>query len=179
MKEAAKNLIPREKLIRRVVILCCHCLRNFSFYTGGFHNGKLIYNDQFWVTANGNFLDICILEWCKLFADPKGRHHWRKVIKKEAIFLDGLLNDLNISESELADYTDKVRTYRDKFIAHLDHGNMMHIPQMNIALSSVCYLFDYLRNQEKGNNILNDAPTSASQCVHDLQKDIGKYIDVR
>jgi hypothetical protein len=35
---------------------------------------------ELWATLNSNFLDIAVLEWCKLFTDAKAYHNWRKVL---------------------------------------------------------------------------------------------------
>jgi hypothetical protein len=29
----------------------------------------------FWREAHGNFFDISVLDWCKMFADREGKHH--------------------------------------------------------------------------------------------------------
>ncbi len=83
--------MTRNQLLRRVGILCCHCLRNIAYYKEGWRSGKLIFRDQFWVTINGNFMDICVIEWCKLFGDTRGKHYWGKVITEKDKFLTGLL----------------------------------------------------------------------------------------
>lgn len=176
MPDAEMNTLSRDQLARRACILCCHCIRNLIFYTGGLNGKEPVYSDQFWITSNGNFLDICILEWCKLFADKNGKHYWKKVVGMQTDFYDGLLSELNISESEFVEYIDKVKDYRDKFIAHLDHENMMHIPQMNVVLSSATYLFNYLRNQEKCNPLFADVPTDAGHLVLTYQEDMDKYL---
>ena len=101
--------MTRRQLLRRVGILCCHFLRNLAFYMAGWRKGELIFKDQFWVNANGNFLDICVLEWCKLFVDKRGKHHWRKVITDQASFYDGLLQAVNLTEAEFEAYIEIMR----------------------------------------------------------------------
>jgi hypothetical protein len=70
---------------RRVILLCCSFARNLAFYRAR-ESGKARAllsashpQASFWRQANGNFLDICVLEWCKLFGDKKGKHHWSRV----------------------------------------------------------------------------------------------------
>jgi hypothetical protein len=67
------------KSARRVVTLCRHFVANLAYYRTGWtekHRHLLDYrNDNFWRVVNGNFFDICVLEWCKLFADEKGKHY--------------------------------------------------------------------------------------------------------
>lgn len=118
--------MTRKTRLRRVLIICCHCLRNLSYYRVGWS----IFQDDFWVTVNGNFMDICVLEWCKVFADSRGGHYWQKVITDPVNFKNGLLQMLSISEQELHAYISEVRKYRDKFIAHLDGEEVMHPPRI-------------------------------------------------
>ena len=80
--------LTRRQRLRRVGILCCHTLRNLAYYRAWFDAGKPRADENFWVSANGNFADITVLEWCKLFADERGKHHWAKVIKESGIKFD-------------------------------------------------------------------------------------------
>jgi len=63
---------------RRVAIVCCAFTRNVAYYRTGHDVARGLGN--FWRTTDGNFLDMAVLEWCKLFADPRGKHYWKKVI---------------------------------------------------------------------------------------------------
>jgi hypothetical protein len=71
--------MTRRSRVRRLFILCNHFLRNLAFYRTGWRRGGVDQEptlrrkeSQFWVNVNGNFIDICALEWCKLFGDKKG-----------------------------------------------------------------------------------------------------------
>lgn len=154
--------MTRRQRIRRVAILCCHCLRNLAFYNPGWRDGALLFKEQFWVTANGNFLDICVLEWCKLFADPRGKHYWGKVIADSAAFFDVLLKALGMTRHQLEAYVKEMRTYRDTFVAHLDSEEQMQIPKLHVARQSAAYLYDYLRANEDEGDFFIDAPDTAS-----------------
>ncbi|MGO8667887.1 MAG: hypothetical protein ACLQUW_06935 [Desulfobaccales bacterium] len=108
-------------------------------------------------------MDICVLEWCKLFAEEKkGKHYWGKVITDHASFFHGLLNELGITKDDFALYIDEMRSYRDKFVAHLDLNVRMHIPKLLIAQQSASYLYDYLRSYEDEEGFFSDAPETAS-----------------
>jgi hypothetical protein len=144
--------MTRKHRLRRVALLCCHCLRNLAYYRAGWRNRKPVFSDEFWKTANGNFLDACVLEWCKLFGDARGLHYWGKVITDSEIFFAGLLKELPVTESELDTYVKEMRTYRDKFVAHLDSDLVMNIPRLDLATTSVLYLYKYiLANEDDGN----------------------------
>ena len=49
----------RYERLRRVLIVCHHCLTNIAYYRGGYSGKKPTYDREsnFWLTANGNFLD--------------------------------------------------------------------------------------------------------------------------
>ena len=49
--------MTRKQRLRRVAILCCHCLRNLAFYKSGWKDGSLKIDGDFWINVNGNFLD--------------------------------------------------------------------------------------------------------------------------
>ena len=153
--------MTRKKRLRRVGILCCHFLRNLAFYKAGWRNNKLIFNDQFWVNANGNFLDICVLEWCKLFGEKRGKHYWQKVITDQPSFLAGLLHAVGLTEIEFNAYIKEMLIYRDKFVAHLDTVEIMNIPKLNVAKMSASFLYDYLLTNEEEDNCFHDAPSKA------------------
>lgn len=148
----------RKKLLRRAGILCWHFLRNLAFYKAGFRNGKLVANDQFFVSANGNFLDICILEWCKLFGDKNEKHYWRKVVADPDRFMSCLLQSLSLTQADFDAYIKTVRDYRDKFVAHLDKENTMRPPKLRIARKSASFLYGYLLDHEQVEDCYDDAP---------------------
>ncbi len=167
--------MTRKHRLRRVGILCCHCLRNLAFYKAGWRKGELVFDDQFWVNANGNFLDICVMEWCKLFGDVRGVHYWKKVISKPNKFFNGLLYEAKITETEFNEYIKEMRTYRDKFVAHLDSEETMHIPEFDVARRSASYLYDYLLANEDEDNYFSDAPRKASTFYQKYLKE-GKSV---
>ena len=155
--------MTRRQLLRRAGILCCHFLRNLAFHKAGWKNGQLVTNDQFFVNANSNFLDVCVLEWCKLFGDKRGEHYWRKVITDQEAFFVGLLQRLKLTEAEFEAYVKSMRTYRDKFVAHLDTEEVMYPPKLRTARKSVSFLYEYLLANEEIDGCFHDAPQKASR----------------
>jgi hypothetical protein len=103
-------------------------------------------------------MDICVLEWCKLFAEPRGKHCWQKVVSDSSAFVCGLLQELGISEQELNSYTKQVRDYRDRFVAHLDSEDVMIPPVLDVIKHSVSYLYDFLLAHEDEGSCFVDAP---------------------
>jgi hypothetical protein len=155
--------MTRRNRVRRVLILCCHCLRNLAFYRAGLRNGAAWNESQFWITVNSNFLDHCILEWCKLFADSRGKHHWRKVVTEPNTFWAGLLMTLGLTDIQFETYIVEMRTYRDKFVAHLDLEEIMHIPKLRCAQLSIEYLHDYVLKHEDDGDFFPEVPVGAAQ----------------
>jgi hypothetical protein len=162
-------LTPQER-IRRVALLCTHCFRNFAFYRAGWKGVNQQANTQFLKTANSGFIDIGYLEWSKLFADYKGNHHWTKVIENHQLFQTELLNFLRITPEEFRFYIQAVRTYRDKFIAHLDDERVMHPPKTKVARNSAAFLYDYLRTHPEAGKSLQDAKLTAREYYEHLYR---------
>jgi len=165
--------MTRRQRLRRVALLCCHFLRNLAFYKAGWDGKTIKRKSPFWVGANGNFLDHCVLEFCKLFGDPKGKHYWRKIVTDASAFEAALLGELKMTLAEFNDYVDVMRTYRDKFVAHLDLDEVMHIPHLDTARKAVSYLYDHLRAHEDDDDFFADAPATAKE-FYDAMTDEGK-----
>ena len=155
--------MTRKERLRRVAILCCHCLRNLAYYRAGWHGDESILKGQFFINVNGNFLDICILEWCKLFGDLRGKHYWEKIVSEPQAFYADMLHELNIKESDLEALKKEMRRYRDKFVAHLDSDKTMYIPSnLTLTQKSVEYLYDHIKANEDEGDFFNDAPSNAA-----------------
>lgn len=101
------------------------------------------------------------MEWCKLFGDIRGKHHWKKVVTDEKSFYRNLLQEVGLSESEFDSYIEEMKTCRDKFVAHLDSENIAQIPKLEVTHNSASYLYDYLLEHEEINSCFSDAPTSS------------------
>ena len=68
--------------LRRIGLLCRHFARNLAYYRAGWVGSSLVRDSDFWRTVNRNFLDVAVLEWCKLLGDEKARHYWRKTVRR-------------------------------------------------------------------------------------------------
>jgi hypothetical protein len=148
--------LTRRQRLRRVALLCIHAISNFACYRGGREANVLTRSEQFWKRANGNFLDIGLLEWCKLFADPRGDHYWRGIVSDPDRFETMLLSQLGLSQQAFLDYITQVKSYRDKFVAHLDSELIAHFPKLDIAINSAQLLLRYIAANEDGGNFFED-----------------------
>jgi hypothetical protein len=159
--EPTDQLSPRE-LIRRVVLICSSFMRNVAFYRAGhLEEFKPLLSERnpkdanFWRQVNGNFIDIAVLDWCKLFGNKKStprhnlaKHHWRRVVSAPGVFEAELLAHLQMDEARLEALIAKMRSYRDQFIAHLDNKRVMHIPELDPAYAAVVFYHWYIVERE-------------------------------
>ena len=155
--------LARRQRLRRVGILCCYALGNLAFYRAWHEAGRPRAREQFWVAANGNFADIAVLEWCKLFADPRGSHYWAKVVTDHGAFSAGLLDSLQMTQQEFDAYIQSMRHLRDKFIAHLDDELVFTLPQLDAAKASTVFLYAHLLAHENHGGAYHDAPPDADE----------------
>jgi hypothetical protein len=160
MTNEVRTKMDRQKRLRRVALLCCHFIRNLAYYDAGRDEGHLVIPaSEFNKTVNGNFIDICVLEWCKLLGDTKAPHHWEKIVKNKKEFKIGLLSYLETDSEKFVDYLTEVRAYRDKFIAHLDSDEIMQIPKMDWAYKSVLYYFGEIIEELQMESMHRGIPT--------------------
>ncbi len=163
--------------LRRVGLLCCHFARNCAYYKAGWDGKKTKATNDFWVTVQGNFIDISVLEWLKLFGDHNDKHHWKKVVDDREAFKTEMLNKCSITEDELVNCRKSFKEYRDKFVAHLDYEETMYIPELNIALAVVKYYYCYVA-KELGMSGLQNLPQDIEfyyqKCFADSEKHFGK-----
>ena len=162
-------MMIRNDRLRRVALLCCHFFRNMAYYRAGRIVNDINFNSNFWNTVNGNFLDVCVLEWLKLFGEKNGKQSWENVITENDVFKKDLLKTLKITEDEFSLYINQMRKYRDKFIAHLDSDKVADIPNLQIALESVIHFYNYLLANEEENDCFIDAPIEASIYYSSMQ----------
>ncbi|WP_043994275.1 hypothetical protein [Moritella sp. PE36] len=154
-----KEPITRDERIRRVGFLCVHFVRNLAFYRAGMENGILLKTNPFWRTANFNFFDQAVLEWCKLFADKKGKHYWGKIATDCSKFQIFLCETIRMDNDEFEVYVNELRKSRDKFIAHLDSERHDYRPHMDIAYKCIEYYYQHLFNHDNKQNCLSDFPS--------------------
>jgi hypothetical protein len=106
---------------------------------------------------------MAVLEWCKLFADRKAKHHWKRIVpaSNRSAFVSGLLKELGLPTAEYHAYIKSVLHYRNKFVAHLDDERTMVPPVLRVIRKSARYLYDYLLKDPLAPDCLSTAPTSA------------------
>ena len=152
---------------QNAALLCCHFARNFAYYSV-FRQSPHLGETGFWLTVHGNFIDICVLEWCKLFGNKNGIYHWRRTLTDPERFCLELLNSHGINETELKRLWKEVKDYRDDFVAHSEKQETTPIPNMNIPYLLVEFYF---------RKLLLDFPTL--QTNSSLPAHFDQYYDAR
>jgi hypothetical protein len=107
--------------------------------------------------VNGNFVDMCVLEWCKLFADRNGKHFWGTVVTAPDSFKAGLRH-LRLDEGAFQNKIEEMRRLRDKHIAHQDSDSIGYTPKLDIAKKAVWFYHAQVVNQEANRADLERLP---------------------
>ena len=105
---------------------------------------------NFWRVIYGNFTDMAVIEWSKLFGyDRKQPTQWRSAVPEaqHAAFQRDLVRALGLSRQEWHDYHDEIKSYRDKLAAHhassLDPDLPSNFPRFDIALKAARFYYDW------------------------------------
>ena len=161
--------MTRQQRLRRVVLISCHFVRNMAYYRAGWRQRLLIRTSDFWKSINGNCIDIAVLEWCKLFAEPRGLHYWETVVTDVHAFEAGLLQAVGPgwSRESFDGYARHVRIFRDKFVAHLDNELEAHVPSLDDCWKSVHFYHSYVVNE------------AANVSLHGLPRDLAAYYHLK
>jgi hypothetical protein len=174
------KLTKRERL-RRVVLLCVHFARNLAYYRAG-HGRLTKTSPPFWITVDVNFIDMAVIEWCKLLGDrkeskQKGKHFWAKVVTNPSHFESDMLLHLGVTADQLAAYVDKMRAYRDKFLAHLDDLYVMDIPFLDEAQAAVEFYHRYVVQHEAAPGDLAGLPTDLADYYNHCFREAKAILD--
>ena len=145
--------------------------------SGSWDGKKTKATNEFWATVQCNFIDIAVLEWLKLFGDHNDKHHWKKIIEDRETFKKEMLSSCKITEDELAKSRDSIKEYRDKFIAHLDSEEVMHIPVLDTPLALVKYYYSCVANElneKRLRNLPKDIDNYYQECFQAAENHFGK-----
>ena len=138
----------RVQYLRRVLLLCSHFARNLAYYRTAWDGKRHIRNSDFWKTTSGNSYDLCVLEWCKLFGEPSGEHHWSQAVSDKASFESNLYTAIGTDVAGFETYRLAMRAYRDQFVAHLDLEQVANLPHLDMANASVWFYHAHVVKHE-------------------------------
>ncbi|WP_058534251.1 hypothetical protein [Legionella saoudiensis] len=170
--------MERNIRLRRVGLLCCAFSQNSAYYRAGWINkNTTLAKHQFWIVVQNNFLDMCVIEWMKLFGSYNA-HHWRRiVIEDPEAFKTNMLLYCNLSSDDYEQYHKKMKSYRDQFVAHLDSELTMHIPDLTNAIKATEYYYEYIYS-ELPNTFKVDFPSNIidfhNTCLLEAKEHFGK-----
>jgi hypothetical protein len=105
-------------------------------------------NGVFWNTVNGNFLDMCVLEWCKLFGGKNEKHSWIHIAKDPDVFKMHLLQHLGLDEGAFEEDIRIFREYRDQWVAHQDREQKGLYPRLAHASKAVWFYYEHICNEQ-------------------------------
>jgi len=133
--------------------LSISCISNIAAYRANWQTtpskSKPIIKRDFWIRMNGNCLDMAVLEWCKLFADSNGKHHWSCTFTKKDEWRSGLFKHMGVTRGRFQTELKLISDYRNKYVAHLDDPIQMNYPHTNFMCESASFLHDSLKNDMK------------------------------
>jgi hypothetical protein len=147
--------------LRRCILVCCHFARNVAYHRSRPQGRGRPHEVEFWNTADGNFLDVAVLEWCKLF-DTDARQGWKKVVSDKETFERAMLAALDVTAEEFEKFIQEMRRYRDKFVAHLDSDKVADIPHLELAKRAVQIYHQHIWDNEL-------EPSAKSNLPSDLE----------
>lgn len=102
-------------------------------------------NQNYWILIFNNFLDISVLEWCKVFGSKNQNTHWSRHVENKDEFRNGMLARLEMSQEEWQTYWSSVKDYRDKSVAHhQSNPNITHYLDLGPALTACFYYYEKL-----------------------------------
>jgi hypothetical protein len=167
----------RNERLRRVLMLCGSFVRNLAYYRAGWseeHRHLLgMNNGDFWRVVNGNFIDTCVLEWCKLFGEKKGEFHWKKIVSNPVSFKAGLLLQAGLDEYAFNKEINTFRQYRDKWVAHLDTERTGFIPALEVAKKAVWFYYARVKQEAESRELVEftrELDRAYEQCEREAKE---------
>lgn len=139
--------LSKQERLRRLILVCCSALRNFAYYRTGWDGGRAQFHGELLKTANGNFVDMGVMEWCKLYGDNDQNYHWSMMlpdVDHRRRFKLGLLEHLGCGRADWNTYQRDVIAYRNNFLAHLNDHRKFKVPKLEVAIASTVYYAEFM-----------------------------------
>lgn len=140
--------------------------RNIAYYKS-LYKYKDNFRQDYWILIFNNFLDIAVLEWCKVFGSRAEKTHWSHHIQNEDKFRQEILNHLNLSRKEWGKYWESMKSYRDSVVAHHESNpNFTNYPNLDYALVSCYFYYEIIIKELR------------LVKVYDYPDDLGEYFQI-
>ena len=112
---------------------------------------------NFWRLIHGGFLDLSVIEWCKIFGENSENTHWKVLVDSDegkSNFRDNLFSHLSISSAQWDENWNHLKDYRNDHVAHHNRdSSVAKYPDLDIALNSSFYYYSYLEGLTEGDRI--------------------------
>ncbi|WP_372777938.1 hypothetical protein [Litorivivens sp.] len=82
---------------------------------------------NFWRLIHGGFLDLAVLEWCKVFGSNAEPTHWKGVVEDRVAFTEALLNSVGLNRDEWDSYWNHLKKKGDGGVKNPPRGVMRDI----------------------------------------------------
>ena len=181
--------LSRSDKLRRAIILCQSFMRNLAYYRIGQepkYSRLIKYSSPFQcflAQANANFIDMAVLEWCKLLGDGNAKYYYAKLFRQPQLFRTKLEALSEFRSITFDGYVTTIRAYRDAFVAHLDNERDMNIPMLDGALASVKLYHAEIIGVEAGEADLTGLCNTSEkfdlgyqQCEHEARQFLDKFL---
>jgi hypothetical protein len=164
--------VPRITLLDTVILILTNLVRTI-------HIKQALYNADnaphlnFWRVIHGNFMDIAVIDWCKLFGSDRNSSptHWKNVFPNDhQQFRTDLFARLQIDETTWHSYWREMKSYRDGQAAHYDFSKekyIPHFPVLTLALRSSYFYYSRVIGELHS---LHPPLASYRHYPHDLEK---------
>ncbi|MGR3318990.1 MAG: hypothetical protein ACUZ8O_10995 [Candidatus Anammoxibacter sp.] len=130
-----------------------YIVRNIAYHRS-LHEYKDDFVQNYWVYIYNNFLDISVLEWCKVFGSRAEATHWSNHVNDVDIFREELLTHLCLSQIEWEEYWNHLKTYRDCGVAHHIHNpDITNYPDFDNALKVSYFYYDIVIQELRSLNV--------------------------
>ncbi len=133
-----------------MLVLACSFGRNLAYYRAGWDGHALAAyptSSLFWLQVNSNFLEMAVLDWCKLFGG-KEKHGWKNIVADPAEFRCDLLHQLELNEESFGARIRAMRKYRDEYIAHADTASQVQVPVLDVAKEAAWFYHKHIIEKE-------------------------------
>jgi hypothetical protein len=146
--------LTRHEILTNVQRLCRSFGRNMAYYRAGWAKElRHLFeanpdSGNFWIAVKNNFLDMCVLDWCKLFGERNGNYSWKRIVADSDAFKTDLLRHLRLDEDAFEEEIRIFREYRNKWVAHLDRDRKGLYPRLDIAKKAVWFYYERIGSEQ-------------------------------
>jgi hypothetical protein len=152
--------LTRHEQLRRVVQMCGTCLRNIAYYRAGWDGTKPFFASPIHKQINSNFIDMAVIEWCKLFGEPKHEpQHWQHIIDtidKRKAFMGELIAHVGGDRHDWNKHRTRCMNYRNDFLAHVGLERTMHLPHLDMCQRSAVFYARLVYSKEMSPPVCSD-----------------------